>query len=196
MTKHEKARRLGDGRECISFPSSGHYASLSQLRSSGKSRGMPLYTIGYEGMTIASFLNRLKDHNVNLVLDVRELPLSRKPGFSKRSFAAALSDAGISYTHIPSLGCPKEIRDRYKSDHNWAVYAVAFSKYLETQASAISIVREASATSSACLVCFEADFRRCHRSLVARAADATVGGGITHIDARTKFLEARPLVAA
>jgi uncharacterized protein (DUF488 family) len=75
-----------------------------------------LFTFGNEGLTIEAFVNRLRDARAALIVDVRELPLSRKKGFSKAAFHEALAEAGIAYTHVPALGCPKAIRDQYRAD--------------------------------------------------------------------------------
>ena len=77
-----------------------------------------LFTLGYEGLTIEAFIARLQAAQVKTVVDVRELPLSRKKGFSKSAFCAALSAHGIAYLHAPALGCPKPIRNQYKADGN------------------------------------------------------------------------------
>ena len=78
-----------------------------------------LFTLGYEGLTIEAFITRLQTAQVKTVVDVRELPLSRKKGFSKSAFCAALSAHGMAYLHAPALGCPKPIRNQYKVDGNW-----------------------------------------------------------------------------
>jgi uncharacterized protein (DUF488 family) len=66
-----------------------------------------LFTLGYEGLTIEVFIARLQAAQVKTVVDVRELPLSRKKGFSKSAFCSVLSTHGIAYLHVPALGCPK-----------------------------------------------------------------------------------------
>ena len=71
---------------------------------------MIIYTIGYEGLNIDSFMSLLRENGVETVVDIRELPLSRKPGFSKKVLASTLSASGFEYTHISDLGCPKPIR--------------------------------------------------------------------------------------
>lgn len=67
------------------------------------------------------------------MVDVRELPLSRKKGVSKSAFGAALSAHGIAYLHAPALGCPKPIRNQYKADGNWQTYTPEFLKYIPIQ---------------------------------------------------------------
>jgi uncharacterized protein (DUF488 family) len=139
-----------------------------------------LFTFGYEGLDLSEFLDHLHRAKVQIVLDIRELPLSRKAGFSKRALAAALNDAGIEYEHIPALGCPKPIRQRYKEDGDWAQYTRDFKRHLRLQDAAITKVAATARKSSACLVCFEADYRVCHRSLV---AESVIGarGKVDHL---------------
>jgi uncharacterized protein (DUF488 family) len=157
---------------------------------------MALFTIGYEGHSIDGFIARLKKVGVTVVIDVRELPLSRKKGFSKTAFAAALKDVGIAYDHLSVFGCPKSIRDRYKANGSWKQYEKAFSAYLATQAVAISDLAAFSKTTKACLVCFEADFNFCHRSLVARAAAGAGGASVIHLTATAKIADHAPPLAA
>lgn len=144
-----------------------------------------LFTFGYEGLTIDEFIARLKAAQVKTIVDVRELPLSRKKGFSKTSFCTALAAHDIAYLHAPALGCPKPIRNQYKADANWQTYTRDFLKYIKTQdASLRELVKIAHAT-PACLVCFEADFSMCHRTFVARAARQLGGPVVIHLTART-----------
>lgn len=155
-----------------------------------------LYTFGYEGMTIDAFIARLKESGVKTVIDVRELPLSRKKGFSKRSFAEALHNAGLAYAHMPALGCPKPIRDRYRQDADWSAYTRQFNKYLAGQGDAISELAKIAKSTSACLVCYEADFNYCHRSLVARAVAEAGGPRAVHLTAKTAIPEVPVRAAA
>ena len=155
-----------------------------------------IFTYGYEGLTIDAFIQRLKSNDIHKILDVRELPLSRKPGFSKRSFAGALHSAGIAYTHIPALGCPKPIRNRYKADGDWAAYVKAFSGYLSGQGDIVAEIARIANKTSSCLVCFEADFNRCHRTIVARAVVQAGGPSVVHLKAKTAIPDVSALVAA
>ena len=154
-----------------------------------------LFTIGYEGLDIAAFIARLRDAQVHLIVDVRELPLSRKKGFSKASFREHLVAAGIAYSHIPALGCPKKIRDQYRATGDWARYTRDFLAYLHTQDASVRELAMQSRTVSACLVCFEADYLMCHRTYVARAAQRFGAPVIKHLTAKTAFLD-QPLQAA
>lgn len=155
-----------------------------------------LYTFGYEGLTIDAFIARLKEAGVKTVIDVRELPLSRKKGFSKRSFAEALHNAGLAYAHMPALGCPKPIRDRYKHDADWSVYVRQFNTYLAGQDAAVLELAKIAKSTPACLVCYEADFNFCHRSLVARAVAQAGGQRVVHLTAKTAIPEVPARAAA
>ena len=77
---------------------------------------MNIYTIGYEGLDLDGFLALLRKHGVETVVDIRELPLSRKPGFSKTVLGDTLNVSGKEYVHIPELGCPKPVRNTYRHD--------------------------------------------------------------------------------
>lgn len=128
---------------------------------------MPLFTLGYEGRAIEDVILCFKKARVDLVVDVRALPLSRKPGFSKNAFARHLADAGIAYAHRVALGTPKPMRARYKRDHDFGALRVAFEKYLAHQEIALDELVDLVKGRRACLVCFEADPELCHRSIVA-----------------------------
>ncbi|MFB3305044.1 DUF488 family protein [Pseudomonas sp. AMR01] len=131
---------------------------------------MNLYTAGYEGLDIVTFIARLKQAGIDKVLDVREYPLSRKKGFSKKAFAECLVAQGIAYEHSRPLGCPKPIRKQYKEDGNWAVYARDFRAYIRTQGSVLNELLLDATDQRICMVCYEADASFCHRSLIAEAA--------------------------
>ncbi|HZI89566.1 MAG TPA: DUF488 domain-containing protein, partial [Candidatus Polarisedimenticolia bacterium] len=74
-----------------------------------------LYTIGYEGRTVPELIELLRDTGVDVVLDVRDKPISRRPGFSKRGLGEALTEGGIQYLHAGFAGNPKKLRDAARS---------------------------------------------------------------------------------
>ena len=82
-------------------------------------RPYELLTIGYEGRAIDEFIARLKQFNISRLIDVREIPLSRKPGFSKTSLRERLEDEKIEYVHIKALGSPSPIRNKLKTDWDY-----------------------------------------------------------------------------
>jgi uncharacterized protein (DUF488 family) len=75
-----------------------------------------VFTIGYEYHTdTTSLIEALRAAGVRRLVDVRELPLSRRRGFSKTALAAALATAQIEYQHVRELGNPKPYRELYRS---------------------------------------------------------------------------------
>lgn len=150
---------------------------------------MKIYTIGYEGLDVAAFMSLLAENAIETVVDVREMPLSRKPGFSKKVLENALNLAGREYVHMVALGCPKPVRDRYREDGNWSRYTERFLEYLATQEDSVAELSALAATSDCALLCFEADYNHCHRSLVSDAVKHYAGVQVRHIQAsgaRTK----------
>ncbi len=144
---------------------------------------MNIYTIGYEGLDMEGFLTLLRKSGVETLVDVRELPLSRKAGFSKRSLGDTLNLNGFEYIHLPTLGCPKPIREQYRVDGSWARYKVGFLKYLEQQDDTIAEMAGMASTTTCALLCFEADYNYCHRSMVANAIKNVSELQVVHLHA-------------
>ncbi|MHC9417105.1 DUF488 domain-containing protein [Sphingomonas citri] len=140
---------------------------------------MTIYTIGYEGATVDAFLAALTAAEVRRVIDVRALPLSRRPGFSKSSLAAALSEVGIDYVHLKPLGTPKPGRDAAKKGDVATLTAVYEAQLAlpEAQLAAARMLELADERPSA-LLCFERDPCHCHRTLLLDA----VGEGREVVD--------------
>lgn len=126
------------------------------------------YTIGYEGKTIDEFIYCLKSSDVKIVLDVREMPLSRKKGFSKTKLSLKLQEEGLEYIHIRDLGSPKEIRKRLFKTKDYNAFFKAFLSHLEKQQEAIATAYETVYNSICCLMCYEKESDKCHRSIVAK----------------------------
>lgn len=140
---------------------------------------MKIFTIGYEGTTMADFLAALKAAGVERVIDIRALPLSRRPGFSKSMLAASLLEAGIGYVHLKALGTPKRGRDAAKKGDR-ATLEEVYAGQLElpeTQAQVAQMLDLAREKPSA-LLCFERDPCVCHRTLLLDA----VGEGAEIVD--------------
>lgn len=131
---------------------------------------MTIYTIGYEGTTMAEFLAALRRAGVCRVIDVRALPLSRRPGFSKSILAATLGEAGIDYVHLRALGTPKAGRDAAKKG-DVATLRTVYDAQLalpEAQAAAARM-RDLAAELPSALLCYERDPCHCHRTLLLAA---------------------------
>lgn len=146
---------------------------------------MTVFTIGYEGLDIESFLSVLSKHGIDTVVDIRELPLSRKPGFSKTALANVLNLSGLEYVHMVELGCPRPVRDGYRADGDWKRYTKGFLNHLKTQKKAIAELAELAESSTCALLCYEADFNFCHRSMVADAVNMVCGAKVGHIAIKT-----------
>ena len=150
---------------------------------------MTVFTIGYEGLDIDVFMSLLAEHDIETVVDIRELPLSRKPGFSKKPLASVLNLSGLEYVHMAELGCPRPVRDRYREDGNWRHYTEGFMKYLKMQEAAIATLSDLVVISNCALLCFEADYNFCHRSMVANAVHDHCGARVRHIkSSRAKIM--------
>ena len=141
-----------------------------------------LRTIGYEGTTIDAVVATLRAAGVTLLLDVRAVAASRKPGFSKRQLAAGLDAVGIGYVHLQGLGTPKPGRDAVRAGHPERMVPI-FLAHMQGDraqaelAQAVGLAREA----RACLLCFERDHMTCHRRLVAEMIVAETGQAVAHL---------------
>src|ERR1700761_590126 len=130
---------------------------------SGTQRSQPrptLTTIGYEGTTVDMVLATLKQANVGLLIDVRAVPQSRKPGFSKRQLAAALDEVGIAYVHLQSLGTPKPGRDAVRAGHPERMVPIFHAHMTGDRPQAeLGQAKHLARERTACLLCFERDHR-------------------------------------
>jgi uncharacterized protein (DUF488 family) len=130
---------------------------------------MKLFTIGYEGATMDEFLSALRHAGVERVIDVRALPLSRRPGFSKTPLKNALAEAGIDYVHLRALGTPAEGRAAARAgrQHDLERIYAGQLDLPEAMVAAEEMKRLAAEKPSA-LLCFERDPAGCHRTLLWR----------------------------
>ncbi|MBI4275414.1 MAG: DUF488 domain-containing protein [Rhizobiales bacterium] len=136
-----------------------------------------LFTIGYEKATADAAIGELKRAKVKLLVDVRAVAASRKPGFSKRQLSAHLDDAGIAYLHLQRLGTPAEGRAAARAGNTKTLWRI-YGKHLRS-----SDVREAldelaailGSTQRVCLLCYERDPAQCHRSRIAEVMAERTG---------------------
>jgi uncharacterized protein (DUF488 family) len=138
---------------------------------------MEIFTIGYEGVTQTELIATLKKAGVTLLADVRAVPLSRRPGFSKNILANGLREAGIGYVGLKALGTPPAGREAARrGDHATLEKVYAGQLELpEAMAQAAQLIDIARREPTA-LLCFEREPEGCHRSLLIDAVmpDATV----------------------
>jgi hypothetical protein len=128
-------------------------------------------TIGYEGRSIDDFVEEVKGAGIECVVDVRELPLSRRPGFSKTALSERLASAGIRYEHERSLGNPKDNRDGFRAGSEQAIER--YESLLDGPAAdAIERLRRSIDRSNIALLCYERDHSTCHRSCITKHIQA------------------------
>jgi uncharacterized protein (DUF488 family) len=130
-----------------------------------------LFTIGYEQTPAQAVLNELKQAGVKLLVDVRAIAASRRPGFSKTQLAAGLDATGIGYVHLRALGTPKEGREAARAGDvrklKWIYDTHLGTAAAREQLDELSaLVRKAGPV---CILCYERDHTQCHRQWIAEA---------------------------
>ena len=139
-----------------------------------------LFTIGYEKAKPEAVLDELKRAKVRLLVDTRAVAASRRPGFSKKSLAATVEDAGIGYLHLQKLGTPEAGRQAARAgkfDTLWTIYAkhLKTAGAIEAMGELIDIVKSGRPV---CLLCYERDPAECHRSRIAEVVTARTGARV------------------
>lgn len=139
-------------------------------------------TIGYEGANLADFLETLTLSGVTTLVDVRDVAVSRRPGFSKTALSNALREAGIEYRHLRALGDPKDGREAARAGY-YSTFRAIFGRRLATPAAQVELQQlvEIASGREACLMCFEADATNCHRSLIVDALQAQMPLQVEHL---------------
>ena len=131
---------------------------------------MRIFTIGYEGTTVPEFIAALKLADVERVIDVRALPLSRRPGFSKTALRSALEEAGIDYVHLKALGTPPDGRAAARAGRHAdleRIYAgqLELPEAIAQSAQMLALAEE----KPTALLCMEREPAHCHRTLLLNA---------------------------
>lgn len=150
-------------------------------------RAQSVFTIGYEQSTSTAFFEALKEAHVGLLVDVRAVAASRRPGFSKRQLAAGLDDHGIGYVHLQKLGTPKEGRLAARSGRPAEMLRI-FERHLNTpeaQAQLDELTALAGASrqrkGGICLLCYERDPAHCHRQRLAGELETRLSMRVEHL---------------
>lgn len=134
-------------------------------------KALPLATIGYQTATVPAFLTALTEERVDLLVDVRAVASSRRPGFAKTALATNLASVGIGYLHLRGLGTPSDGRVAAKAGRHQEMHEI-FREHLttdEAQAALASLAEIVRSGRHVCLLCFEAEPAECHRMLVVEA---------------------------
>jgi uncharacterized protein (DUF488 family) len=144
------------------------------------------FTIGYEQTPAKAVLDELEQAGLKLLVDVRAVAASRRPGFSKNQLAAGLGERGISYLHLRGLGTPKEGREAARSGKFDALHKI-YARHLKT-AQAKEELDELSAlvqkSGPVCILCYERDHRQCHRQWIAEIIEDRDGVRIENLVAK------------
>ena len=146
---------------------------------------MELFTIGYEGLSQEGFISWLRSFNIDVVADVRDLPLSRKKGFSKSGLNNFLAEQGIQYFNYRKLGIPKDKRDQLKESGDYVTFFRLIRKTIRTKIEQLDdICRMINEGKTVALLCYERDPQKCHRKIVAEEIKKRDGNGLTikHIE--------------
>lgn len=127
-----------------------------------------LFLTGYEKETIDEFLIKLEKAGITTVIDVREIPLSRKNGFSKVNLGKILKGRGIEYYHFPELGSPSKIRGELKATGDYLEFFRAYRKHARNELVAVKdVLTLIQKKKHSVLLCFERNCELCHRTILA-----------------------------
>jgi uncharacterized protein (DUF488 family) len=141
-----------------------------------------LATIGYEGASLEDFLATLAMAGVEKLIDIRDVPQSRRPGFSKNVLAGALAGRGIGYVHLKALGDPKHGREAARAgrlEEFRQIYAAHLERSDGSQA--LKIAGELSSDESCVLLCYERNPQHCHRTIVADRLSVLYSFQVRHL---------------
>jgi uncharacterized protein (DUF488 family) len=141
-----------------------------------------LYTIGYEKTLLKDVVSTLAAARVATLIDVRDRPISRRPGFSKRQLAAAIEDAEMRYVHLQALGTPPEGRLAGKRREWERFWGIVEEKLARPEAElALQEAGEIAQAAPSCLLCYEADWQICHRRRIAEILAQRCGFAVRHL---------------
>ena len=140
------------------------------------------FTIGYEKARLADVIATLAAAGIATLIDVRDRPISRRPGFSKRQLEAAIEEAGMRYLSLRALGTPPEGREAARR-RKWDRFRQIVEARLSSPEAELALHEAASIAKhgASCLLCYEADWRRCHRSRVAEILAERHGFSVRHL---------------
>jgi len=129
---------------------------------------LPAFTIGYEGQEPGQFLKLLSNDGIEILVDVRKDAYSKQDmSYSEGTLSRIAADVRIKYIHLPELGVDYDIRQELKSTHDYETYFKRYSEYLEKNSDLVAFVANLAKNNVICLMCYEKDFKRCHRSILA-----------------------------
>ncbi len=159
------------------------YASRSSIRQSDSPKYPPkarpaVYSLGYEGLSIDAFLDAVLKAGIQVVIDSRHNPISRKYGFSKNTLAEKCLDVGITYHQFSAVGIPSKIRNQIQDRQTlWDFYT---EEILAKNSEALKSIANICKNAPSVLICFERKPEDCHRHIIAREISVRTGLPIIH----------------
>jgi len=140
---------------------------------------MIFYTIGYEGLDPKQFVKYLTHHGVDVVADIRKLPVSRKKGFSKTVLKQTLNGKSIDYLNFQQLGAPKALRDELYRSGDYERFFKKYQDNISDQDDHLNTIHSlVDRGKKVALLCFERDPRKCHRKVIAEEIQKLDGNGL------------------
>jgi uncharacterized protein (DUF488 family) len=142
-----------------------------------------IFTIGYSGMSWEHFISILHAQQIDRLIDVREIPLSRKRGFSKTAMSQGLSKIGIDYVHARNLGSPKHLRHRVRADGDFATFFRSLRVTYRTP-NVLNLLEQISIAASAkrqCLMCCCEEWEWCHRRILSERLEQRFHLRVIHL---------------
>jgi uncharacterized protein (DUF488 family) len=126
-----------------------------------------LFLTGYEKEDFNVFLKKIDKLKIKALIDVREIPLSRKNGFSRVILEGNLNELGVTYYHFPELGSPKKIREALYLNGDYLTFFTEYRKYINKEGASIRELKEVILEEkTSALFCYEKDYELCHRSII------------------------------
>lgn len=126
-----------------------------------------VFLTGYQGETLNNFLKKLRAKDITVVVDVREIPLSRKNGFSKNHLSQALRKHNIEYHHFEELGSPSTLRAELKINGDYLDFFSSYREHAKKEGRSIRRLLNTIDSKHSALMCFEKNCELCHRTILA-----------------------------
>jgi uncharacterized protein (DUF488 family) len=163
-------------------PGIPHLTPALSAPGGGELRETALFTIGYEKARLADVVETLARAGIATLIDVRDRPISRRPGFSKHQLAAAVEAARICYLHLGALGTPPEGREANRR-RQWQRFWPIVEARLATAEAELALQQAATVAQqgASCLLCYEADWHICHRRRIAEVLAERHGFTVHHL---------------
>lgn len=134
-----------------------------------------VFTIGYTGFGLNEFVSVLASHRIECLIDVREIPVSRKRGFAKNALKDELGEHGIAYEHFKALGSPRQLRHQVREDRKYSAFFRGVHEHLQQDAGAgaLETVLGKCKVMRSCIMCCCPDWAFCHRKCIVEMLEAS-----------------------